>query len=72
MLHLALLEQLATDRPAGIRAHYQRIVQRSGDAHEAEHLAMECLVQALWEAQRDGRAPDEESYLNCLARQPVR
>jgi len=70
-LHLALLEQLATDRPVGIRAHYQRLAQRAGDAHEAEHLAMECLAQALWEAQRNGRAPDEESYLNCLARRLV-
>jgi hypothetical protein len=67
-LHLALLEQVAMDRPAGIRAHYQRLVRRTGDAHGAEHLAMECLAQALWEAQLTRQPPDEAAYLECLAR----
>jgi hypothetical protein len=67
-LHLALLEQVGTDRPAGIRAHYQRLVRRTGDAHRAEHLAMECLAQALWDAQRTRHPPDEAAYLECLAR----
>lgn len=67
-LHLALLEQVTTDRPPGVRDQYQRLVQRAGDAHTAEHLAMECLAQALWEAQRTQRQPDEAAYLECLAR----
>ncbi len=67
-LHLALLEQISTDRPPGIRDRYQHLVRRTGDAHTAEHLAMECLAQALWEAQRAQRQPDEAAYLECLAR----
>jgi hypothetical protein len=67
-LHLALLEQVTTDRPPGIREHYQRLVRRTGDAHTAEHLAMECLAKALWDAQRAQRPPDETAYLECLAR----
>ena len=67
-LHLALLEQVATDRPPGIRDHYQRLVRRTGDAHSADHLAMECLARTLWEAQRAGREPNEAAYLQCLAR----
>jgi Domain of unknown function (DUF1841) len=67
-LHLALLEQVATDRPPGVRDQYQRLVQRAGDAHTAEHLAMECLAQALWEAQHTQRQPDEAAYLECLTR----
>lgn len=67
-LHLALLEQVATNRPRGIRDHYQRLVRRTGDTHAAEHLVMECLGQALWEAQRAGRLPDEAAYLDCLAK----
>ena len=67
-LHLALLEQVTTDRPPGIRDHYQRLVKRTGDVHTAEHLAMECLAQALWEAQRAQRQPDEAAYIECLAR----
>lgn len=67
-LHLAILEQVATDRPSGMRAIYQRIAQATGDAHRAEHRIMECLAQSLWEAQRAGSAPDEPGYLACLQR----
>lgn len=67
-LHLAVLEQVTTNRPPGIRDHYQRLVQRTGDVHAAEHLVMECLAQALWEAQRAECQPDQAAYLDCLAR----
>ncbi|MFW6348984.1 MAG: DUF1841 family protein [Thiohalospira sp.] len=65
-LHLALREQVGTDRPTGIRPLHARLAGRLGDEHEAEHRMMECLGQALWEAQRSGRAPDEAAYLECL------
>ena len=65
-LHLALREQVGTDRPTGIRPLHARLASRLGDEHEAEHRMMECLGEALWEAQRSGRAPDEGAYLECL------
>lgn len=65
-MHLALREQLATGRPAGIRELWPRLLKKVGDAHEVEHRMMECLAQALWEAQRSNRMPDEASYLECL------
>lgn len=68
-MHVALAEQLGSDRPAGFRDLYHRIVQLTGDPHQAEHQMMECLGLALWEAQRGGRQPDEASYLECLRRQ---
>jgi len=67
-MHLALREQLSTHRPTGIGAIYQQLLQRTGDAHEAEHRMMECLGQSMWEAQRRGTAPDEQDYLDCLQR----
>ena len=67
-LHLALLEQVTTDRPRGIRDQYRRLVQRTGDVHAAEHLAMECLARTLWDAQRGQCQPDEAAYLECLER----
>ena len=67
-MHLALHEQLSTDRPTGIRAVHSALRLRLGDVHEAEHLMMECLGQALWEAQRSGQMPDEQAYLACLRR----
>lgn len=67
-LHLGIREQLATGRPAGIRDVHQRLAHRLGDAHEAEHRMIDVLAEALWEAQRAGRAPDEQAYLEKLRR----
>lgn len=64
-MHLALREQVSTDRPPGIRAAWIRLSARHGE-HEAEHRMLECLGQSLWEAQRAGRAPDEAGYLACV------
>ena len=65
-MHISLAEQIATDRPAGIRDIHRQVSTRLGDPHQAEHQMMECLGLALWEAQRQNRAPDEQAYLECL------
>ncbi len=65
-MHMAIREQLSTDRPAGIRAAIHALLGQMQDAHAVEHRLMECLGQALWEAQRAGRAPDEAAYLRCV------
>jgi hypothetical protein len=65
-LHIALQEQIATDRPGGVLAVYHALAASSGDVHEAEHRMMECLAAVLWQAQRDGVMPDESVYLEGL------
>lgn len=65
-MHIAIQEQLATDRPPGILQLYQRGRSRFPDAHELEHRIMECLAEMIWQAQRDGSQPDEAAYLNCV------
>lgn len=65
-LHLAIREQVATNRPAGITDIHSTLAGRMGDAHAAEHAMLEPLAEALWEAQRSGRAPDEQAYLDKL------
>ena len=65
-LHLGLREQIATDRPAGIRAVFEALAHRLGDPHDAEHRMIECLAETLWEAQRNNVAPDELRYLERL------
>ena len=64
-LHIALREQVGGDRPAGIRAIFTRLSAARG-RHEAEHAMIECLGQAMWQAQRDQAPPDEFAYLECL------
>ena len=67
-LHLAIREQVATDRPAGIARLHAALSQRLGGAHAAEHAMLEPLAETLWEAQRDARLPDELAYLERLRR----
>lgn len=67
-MHITLHEQLATDRPSGIAALYRRLTQQAVDPHRAQHWLMECLGQALWDAQRSNRVPDEQTYLECVRR----
>jgi hypothetical protein len=67
-LHMALREQVATDRPPGVRKVFERLAARLDDPHAAEHRMIECLAEALWEAQSAGRPPDESAYLERLRR----
>ena len=67
-MHVALQEQLASQRPAGIVDIYQQLIQRFGDAHHAEHQMLECLAETLWEAQRCHQEPDAQLYLQRLRR----
>ena len=67
-LHVAIREQLATDRPSGVRTLYAGLLPRFGDAHRLEHALMECLAETMWEAQRAGGGPDEGRYLNRIRR----
>lgn len=67
-MHVALHEQLASDRPPGVKDVYQRLCQHYGEPHQAEHQMLEALGETLWEAGRDGRPPDEQRYLERLRR----
>jgi hypothetical protein len=67
-LHMAIREQVATNRPAGIAEVHRKLSERLGAAHEAEHAMLEPLAETLWDAQRQGRMPDEQAYLERLRR----
>lgn len=65
-MHIAIQEQLGTDRPAGIVDIYKQLIARTGDAHAADHAVMECLGEVLWQAQRSNNMPNDAAYLDCL------
>ena len=67
-LHLALREQVSTDRPAGIASIQRNLQIKFGDEHATEHCMIEALAKTLWEAQRANGAPDEIKYLERLRR----
>jgi len=67
-LHLAVREQVATDRPQGIAEVFEQLLAKTGDRLAAEHQALDCLAEALWTAQNNDTAPDEQAYLEHLRR----
>ena len=69
MMHLTIEEQISIDQPHGIRMHFQRLVAKHESEHNAQHCMMECLGEMIWQAQRNGTAPDANVYLNCLEKQ---
>ncbi len=65
-MHIAIKEQIETDRPAGIRALCEAILDKVSDPHEMEHKVMECLGESLWLAQRNNNMPDDRVYLESV------
>jgi hypothetical protein len=65
-LHLAIRDQVATNRPPGIAAVFKDLAVKIGDPHDAEHKMLDCLAQTLWEAQGANAPPDEQKYIERL------
>ncbi len=65
-LHLALREQVSTDRPTGIAGIHRDLTRKRGDPHAAEHQMLEALAETLWEAQAANAMPDEARYVERL------
>ena len=72
-MHLSISEQVSIDQPAGIRQALELLAARLGSRHAAQHEAMECLGQMLWDAQQGGgRTPDGDAYVECVRRRATR
>jgi hypothetical protein len=61
-MHLAVRDQVTTDRPVGIRMAYDKLLKRQ-DRHATEHAIAEHLAEMIWQSQRSGVLPDEQVYL---------
>lgn len=62
-LHLTIRDQVTMDRPVGMKALFQRLLDHDGDAHKVVHRLLEPLADCIWTAQREQRQPDEAAYL---------
>jgi hypothetical protein len=65
-LHMAIREQIGTNRPLGIAEVYHRLLETISDPHQVEHNMMDCLAESLWLAQRNQTQPNENDYLLLL------
>lgn len=64
-MHIAIREQISTNRPIGIKAYYMKQC-KTRDMHDVEHQMMECLGETLWKAQRNNQDFDEQAYMQCI------
>jgi len=65
-MHLSISEQISINQPPGIKEIADKLSQKVGSMHEAQHVMMECLGQVMWEAQREGQPLNPEKYLEAL------
>ncbi len=65
-MHLALAEQVSIDQPPGIRDLLEQLSNKLGERMAAEHAAIDCLAEMIWQAQRQGTAYDAGLYFECL------
>jgi hypothetical protein len=65
-MHLSISEQISIDQPPGIKAVAEQLKKKLGAAHAAQHQMMECLGEAMWQAQREGKPLNPENYLEAL------
>ena len=68
-LHLSLREQLSINQPHGIKEIYQKIVNSTGDSHEAEHKMMDCIAEMIFSSQKNKLPMDHQAYIRCLEAQ---
>lgn len=66
-LHLAIHEQISIDQPPGIRAAFNTLLARM-EAHDAEHVLLECLGETIWRAQSQGQPMDALAYVDAVRR----
>ena len=65
-LHLAIREQIATNRPQGIKSAYLELLKKYVHPLEVEHLIMQQLADFIWLAQKNNLPPDENKYLKAI------
>lgn len=65
-LHLAIRDQIKSDRPLGIAPIYNQLLKKYHHPLTVEHLLMEQLAECLWLSQRNNTPPDEKHYLSNL------
>jgi len=67
-LHLSILEQIAIDQPKGIAGSYKTLLDKHGNALDAQHDLMDCLAEVIWQSQRNSTPLDAQAYLQCMER----
>lgn len=66
-LHLAIAEQLSINQPHGIREAFEKLASKH-DRHAAEHILLDALGTAIFDAQTSGRPLEPDAYVDAVRR----
>lgn len=64
-LHLAIRDQIASNKPSGITDIFQKLLKKHQDSHIVEHLIMECLGEQIWRMQKNQTDFDLKAYIRA-------
>ena len=67
-MHLAIRDQVNTNKPIGIRGVFANAATKQGDHLEVEHRFMEVLINELYSMQNAQNTFDEQRYLENLTK----
>lgn len=65
-LHVSIVEQISINQPIGITNIYAQLKLKHQDECDAQHAILECLAEAIWQAQRNNTDIDSAYYLQLL------
>ncbi|QIV95994.1 uncharacterized protein DUF1841 [Allofrancisella inopinata] len=66
-LHLAIIEQIQTNRPAGIASIYTKLLAKYNfDEHKVQHIMIDYLAEEMWKSQKYNALPEDKVYLDKL------
>ena len=65
-MHISIHEQVSINQPVGVKDSYQKLLAKYQDAHQVEHMMMDCLGEMLWISQQNHTEPNPMLYLKCL------
>ncbi|KEI35892.1 hypothetical protein FRA_26c02050 [Francisella sp. W12-1067] len=66
-LHLAVIEQIQTNRPAGIASIYTKLLAKYNfDEHKVQHIMIDYLAEEMWKSQKYNALPEDKVYLDKL------
>lgn len=65
-MHMSIQEQLSINHPPSIVELFKKLCIKYTDEHEASHQLMDCIVEMLWQSQKNNTQLDMDLYLSCI------
>ncbi len=65
-MHQTIRDQVRTDKPDGMQKIYSKLLKRTSDKHQVEHIIMDVLIEMMWQSQHLNLPFNDKKYLRQL------